>query len=164
MKYTIADINRMTQAEFISTFGAIFEETPQIAQQTWHARPFLNETDLHQKMTEVVAEMTVAEQIRLIQAHPDLGSRVKMTEASMGEQAGAGLNHLSQEDYHQFQSLNTAYREKFGFPFVIAVKGQTKDSILAAFQTRLQHPRNIEIQQALSEINHIAQLRLANLI
>ena len=108
--------------------------------------------------------MSLAEQLTLIQAHPDLGSRVKMAAASVQEQAGAGLSQLAPEEYKHFQALNIAYRKKFGFPFVMAVKDQTKASILQAFRTRLENHKDPEIQQALSEIAQIARFRLNDLI
>ena len=164
MGYSIAELNQMKQVEFVTLLGAVFEETPAIAQRVWCDRPFADVSDLHQKMMTVVAKLSLAEQLALIQAHPDLGSRVKMAAASVQEQAGAGLSQLPPEEYDRFQALNTAYREKFGFPFVMAVKGQTKASILAAFETRLANHQDQEISQALAEITQIARFRLADLL
>ena len=164
MGYSISELNQMNQATFVTVLGAVFEETPTIAQQAWRDRPFTDISDLHQKMVAVVRKMALAEQLALIQAHPDLGSRVKMAANSVQEQAGAGLSQLPPEEYARFQALNTAYREKFGFPFVMAVKGQSKASILAAFETRLEHHKDQEISQALSEITQIARFRLDDLI
>lgn len=164
MGYSITEINQMSQAEFVTLLGAVFEETPAIAQQAWGDRPFLNVSDLHQKMVAVVRNMALAEQLVLIQAHPDLGSRVKMAAASVQEQAGAGLSQLTPEEYKRFQALNVAYQEKFGFPFVMAVKGQTKAAIFQVFEIRLGNPKDQEIQQALSEITQITRFRLDDLI
>jgi 2-oxo-4-hydroxy-4-carboxy-5-ureidoimidazoline decarboxylase len=104
------------------------------------------------------------EQFALICAHPDLGSRIKMAEASVKEQAGAGLDQLSPAEYQQFQQLNQAYKAKFGFPFIIAVRNHTRTSIVAAFQHRLQNSIEAERQQALREIAEIARLRLFDLV
>jgi 2-oxo-4-hydroxy-4-carboxy-5-ureidoimidazoline decarboxylase len=87
-----------------------------------------------------------------------------MAEASVQEQAGAGLNRLTPEEFDRFQALNQAYKAKFGFPFIIAVRNHTKTSILDAFEQRLQHPIDIEREQALSEIFQIAEFRLATLV
>ena len=133
MPYSISDINQMSQSAFVEAFGAVFEETPDIAAQAWQARPFSNVSALHAAMVAVVNSWTPAEQLKLIAAHPDLGSRVQMAAASVQEQSGAGLSQLSADDYARFQRLNDAYKEKFGFPFVMAVKGCDKETILQAF-------------------------------
>jgi 2-oxo-4-hydroxy-4-carboxy-5-ureidoimidazoline decarboxylase len=108
--------------------------------------------------------MTQAERLMLVRAHPDLGSKAKMADASVQEQAGAGLDRLTGEEYDRFHTLNQAYKEKFGFPFIIAVKLHTKASILEAFEQRLHHTPEAEIKQALTEITQIARLRLAALL
>jgi 2-oxo-4-hydroxy-4-carboxy-5-ureidoimidazoline decarboxylase len=164
MAYLIAQLNEMSQAEFVSALGAVFEETPAIAEIAWHTRPFTSISDLHQQMIKVVNYLSPENELALIQAHPDLGSRATMAEASVQEQAGAGLNQLSAQEYEQFQQLNQAYTEKFGFPFIIAVKNHTKASILAAFQSRLENSAARERQQALVEIVAIARFRLNELV
>ncbi len=164
MAYSIADLNQMNQESFVATLGAVFEDTPTIAQETWNARPFADVDDLHQKMVKVVNEMTSLEKLNLIKAHPDLGSRARMAEASVKEQAGAGLDRLSPEEYERFHNLNQAYKTKFGFPFIIAVKNHTKTSILAAFDQRLTNSKDAEMQQAITEITQIARFRLLDLV
>ncbi len=164
MTYAIAQLNHMSQDEFVAALGAVFEDTPAIAAQAWHRRPFADVTALHQSMVAVVQAMPSAAQIALICAHPDLGSKAQMAEASVQEQAGVGLDRLSPEEYERFHSLNQRYRTTFGFPFIIAVKNHTKTSILAAFEQRLTHDRATEQQQALLEITHIARFRLEALI
>lgn len=163
-KLSIETVNQMGQGEFIRRFGAVFEDTPEIAKQAWTQRPFADVVDLHQKMVTVVEQLSAAAQIDLICAHPDLGSRAKMADASVQEQAGAGLDQLDATEYERFQTLNGAYKDKFGFPFILAVKGHTKVTILAAFETRLQHSQTQEQTQALSEIAQIARFRLADLM
>ncbi len=158
--YFTDELNQMDQEPFVEALGAIFEETPTIARQVWLARPFADVADLHRKMVAVVQQMPVADQLALIRAHPDLGSRVKMATASVQEQAGVGLDRLSPEEFDRFQALNQAYKARFGFPFIIAVKHQTKASILAAFTQRLENSLAAEQQQALAEIAQIARLRL----
>lgn len=164
MPYSLATLNQMSQDEFTQALGAIFEETPAIARETWQHRPFQDVTALHQHMVSVVQAMGKAEQLALIRAHPDLGSKAKMAEASVKEQAGAGLDQLSPEEYEQLQRLNQAYWHKFDFPFIVAVKTHTKTSILAAFDRRLTHIPEVEIQQALAEIAQIAWFRLRELV
>ena len=160
MTYSIAALNALDQAAFVEALGFVFEETPAIAQQTYQQRPFRDRSDLYQKMVAHVNAMTEADQLALIRAHPDLGSKAKMADASIQEQTGAGLNQLTPAEYEQFQSLNQAYKTKFEFPFIVAVKDYTKTTILEAFQQRLQHDRDVELQQALAQICRIAWFRL----
>jgi 2-oxo-4-hydroxy-4-carboxy-5-ureidoimidazoline decarboxylase len=154
----------MSQEAFTEALGAIFEHTPAIADRTWCQRPFADIADLHAKMVAVVNAMSQEEKLALIQAHPDLGSKTKMAEASVKEQTGAGLDRLSPEEYERVRSLNQAYREKFGFPFIIAVKNHTRASILEAFERRTHNSIETEMQQAIAEIVQIAQFRLTEAI
>ena len=154
----------MSQSEFKAALGEIWEDTPEIAQQAWHHKPFFDVEALYRAMVAIVNDMSNEEQLALIKAHPDLGSKAKMAEASVEEQAGVGLDRLSESEYQRFQSLNQDYKNKFGFPFIVAVKYHTKESILEAFETRLQNSQSAEKQQALIEISKIARLRLEFLI
>ncbi len=164
MSFSLEQLNQINQEAFVEALGAVFEDTPAIARQAWHDRPFQDVADMHQKMVQVVNGMSSDEQLALIKAHPDLGSRAKMAAASVQEQAGVGLDRLSPEEYQTFQSLNQAYQTKFDFPFIIAVKNHTKASILKAFEQRLQNSADIEKQQALSEIAQIARFRLEGIV
>lgn len=164
MSYSLSELNQMSQEKFVSGLGAVYEHTPAIAQAAWHKHPFSDLTSLHQAMVNIVNAMSQEEQLALIQAHPDLGSKAKMADASVQEQAGVGLNQLTPDEYDRFVSLNQAYKEKFGFPFIIAVKNHTRASILAAFEHRLENTMEAEREQALTEINQIAQVRLEKLV
>lgn len=163
-QYKLTQLNQMSQGEFTGALGEIWEKTPQIAEKAWHNKPFKDLNALHQAMVAVVDSMSEAEQLTLIKAHPDLGSKAKMANASVQEQAGVGLDRLSESEYRRFRSLNQAYKDKFDFPFIIAVKNHTKESILQAFETRLENNREQEKQQALIEISKIARLRLDSLL
>ncbi|MEL7476489.1 MAG: 2-oxo-4-hydroxy-4-carboxy-5-ureidoimidazoline decarboxylase [Cyanobacteria bacterium J06642_12] len=163
MAYAIAELNQMERDTFVDVLGAVFEDTPAIAAQAWHHRPFANFAELHRSMVEIVDRLEVPEQLALIRAHPDLGSRVAMAEASEIEQAGVGLDRLSPHDYRQFQQLNRQYRDRFSFPFIIAVREHTKSSILNAFVERLNNSVEVERQQSLSEIARIAWYRLQDI-
>jgi 2-oxo-4-hydroxy-4-carboxy-5-ureidoimidazoline decarboxylase len=160
MTYSLQALNQMEQSAFTEALGEIFEQTPTIAAQAWEKRPFESVEDLHQKMVAIVQSMTPEEQLALICAHPDLGSKAKMAEASVQEQAGVGLDRLTPEEYDRFHTLNERYKSQFGFPFIIAVKNHTKSSILEAFETRLEHSQTTEMQQAIAEISQIAYFRL----
>lgn len=140
--------------------GAVFEETPAVAEQTWAQRPFESVADLHEQMVRVVQQMPAGEQLALIQAHPELGATAKMAAASVAEQAGAGLGELNEGARDRLKQLNADYRDKFGFPFVMAVKGQGKQEILAAFEARLRHGQEEEQARSLTEISKIARFRL----
>lgn len=164
MTYTIAQINSMSQEEFVAVLGAVFEETPAIAHYAWEKRPFADVTDLHQQMVNEVKAMSKQEQLALIRVHPDLGSKVKMAEASVQEQSGVGLDRLTAEEYDRFARLNAAYKAKFNFPFIVAVKNHTKDSIFAAFDERLENSADREFNSAIAEICQIAQFRLLAIV
>ncbi len=142
--------------------------SPWIAEATWPHRPFANLDQLHQALCQTVTDAGEARQIQLIQAHPDLVGRAALQGAlppeSAGEQASAGLNRLSGEEIALFQTFNRSFREKFGFPFVICARLHQKEAILAAFRSRLHHPRDAEIKTALEEIARIARLRLEDLV
>lgn len=160
MPYPLAQLNQMTEAEFIQVIGPAFEDTPQIAAQVWPQRPFASVADLHSKMVALVRAMTAADQLSLIKAHPDLGTRVAMAAASVAEQSQAGLTQLSAAEYDDFQTLNQRYKDRFGFPFILAVAGHTKASILENFRQRLNNDPTTEKATALQQIETIAQLRL----
>ncbi|MFH7241735.1 MAG: 2-oxo-4-hydroxy-4-carboxy-5-ureidoimidazoline decarboxylase [Spirulina sp.] len=164
MPYTLAQINQMNEVDFVQAIGPAFEDTPQIAAQVWPQRPFASVEDLHQKMVALVRCMTDGEKITLIQAHPDLGTRVAMAEASVAEQSQAGLTQLTAAEYDRFQALNQRYKERFGFPYILAVAGHTKASILDNFTQRLDNDPATEKATALSQIETIAGLRLASWI
>lgn len=158
------ELNQMSQTAFVEALGMVFEDTPAIASQAWTKRPFVDVNDLHQKMVAVVNNMTPDQQLQLILAHPDLGSKVKMAAASVNEQASVGLDRLSPEEYERFERLNQSYKDKFGFPFIVAVKNHTKASILEAFERRLHNSPDVEQQQALAAIAEIAKFRLMDLV
>lgn len=160
MFYSLSQINQMDQGAFVAAFGAVFEQTPQVAARAWAARPFANLDELHGAMMAVVGQMSPAEQLALIVAHPELGARVKMAADSVAEQASVGLDSLNRADYERLQALNRAYRDKFGFPFVMAVRGQSVAAILAAMEQRVGQDRATEMAQALAEIACIARFRL----
>ena len=164
LPYLIAELNQMSQPDFVAALGAVFEDTPEIAQKVWEQRPFTDQDDLHQKMVMIVNGLSQAEQLSLIRSHPDLGSKAKMADASVEEQLEVGLDRLTSDECDRFHQLNQAYKSQFGFPFIIAVKNHTKASILQAFEQRLKNAVDTERQQALSEIIQIAYFRLHSLI
>ena len=162
--HTLAALNQMGQSAFTNALGEIFEQTPAIAHQTWSQRPFASVEALHQAMITIMQTLPSDQQLALIRAHPDLGTKAKMAQSSVQEQASVGLDQLAPAEYETFQQLNQAYRDKFQFPFIVAVKEHTQSSILAAFRQRLSHDAATEQQTALAEIAKIAGFRLHDLI
>jgi 2-oxo-4-hydroxy-4-carboxy-5-ureidoimidazoline decarboxylase len=166
-RYTLAELNALDQAGFVAALGWVFEGSPWVAERAWAARPFASRDALHAALVAVVQAARPEEQLALIRAHPDLGTRLgraTLSAASAAEQAGAGLDRLSDAEFARFQDLNARYRERFGFPFIIAVRHHTRASILAAFEARLQHDAATERATALAEIAEIARLRLADAV
>jgi 2-oxo-4-hydroxy-4-carboxy-5-ureidoimidazoline decarboxylase len=164
---TLAAVNRMDRNGFVGVLGGIFEHSPWVAEAIWPGVPFSGVTALHGAMVAAVRSASPQQRLDLIRAHPDLAGKAArgegMTANSVAEQASAGLLSLSDEEYGRFQALNAAYRERFGFPFIIAVRRRDKASLLAAFETRSANSRAVEIETALGEIFLIARLRLAAL-
>jgi 2-oxo-4-hydroxy-4-carboxy-5-ureidoimidazoline decarboxylase len=158
--YTIEEINQTNHQQFMEITGGIFENTPWIAEKAEAAKPFLSLEHLHQVMVQVVENASYQEKLSLIKAHPNLGDRVSMTRDSIEEQKGAGLQDLTPEEYTQFITMNKKYMEKFGFPFILAVRGKNKHEIYEAMESRFQNSNDIEFQTALTQIYKIAQLRL----
>lgn len=162
--YSLAEVNKMGQQEFIEKIGWVFEHTPWVAEKAFSSQPFESVKDLHQKMVNIVKEGDKEVQLALINAHPDLGARIKMTESSVNEQKGAGLDSLTEEEFVNLSTLNKRYLEKFGFPFILAVKGHTKETIYQAMEQRIHHEKEQEFQTALLEIYKIVGFRLEDLV
>jgi 2-oxo-4-hydroxy-4-carboxy-5-ureidoimidazoline decarboxylase len=152
------------RATFIARYGALFEHSPWVVERAADHVPL---RDLLGGLMAVVYEATTVEQLALIRAHPELAGKAAidrtLTEASAAEQASAGLDRLTPDEYARFHALNAAYRERFGFPFIICVRLTDKAGILAAMETRLAHDRNTEIVTSLAEIGKIVKLRLADI-
>lgn len=163
--------SRMDRETFVQRFGPVFEHSPWIAEIV-HERGLEADADtaggLHSRMTDVLRAAEKERQLDLIRAHPDLAGRLEMagelSAESSHEQQSAGLDHCTPEEYRQFQALNDAYKGRFGFPFVMAVKGRTRADILDAFEARIRHDRETEFETALTEIERIALLRLEELL
>ena len=163
--------SRMGRALFVELFGAVFEHSPHLAERA-HAAGLGPAQDtaagLHDAMVHVMRALSSAEKAALVRAHPDLAGRLalagRLSAQSTGEQAGAGLDTLSAEQLARFTALNRAYQEKFGFPFVIAVKGLSAAQIADAFEHRLHLEPELEFDQACAEIEKIALLRLRALL
>ena len=158
--------SRMDRMIFVELFGDIFEHSPWIAERTFDAGLTTGQDTaegLHAAMVHVLSGASHEQKLALINAHPDLAGRLKLadlTDDSRGEQSSAGLDSLTSEERDHFLKLNDAYRQKFGFPFIMAVKGRSKDEILEAFEERLEHETDQEFETAIVQIELIALLRL----
>jgi 2-oxo-4-hydroxy-4-carboxy-5-ureidoimidazoline decarboxylase len=160
MSMTIEDLNSLEHAQFVSAIGWVFEHSPWVAERAWSMRPFADAQALHRAMVDQVEHSLPEERLALLRAHPDLGTRARVSEASSAEQAGAGLDQLTQAEFERLQALNETYRDKFGFPFLFAVKRSTKHDILEALERRVRSPREEEYQVALDQVYRIARFRL----
>jgi 2-oxo-4-hydroxy-4-carboxy-5-ureidoimidazoline decarboxylase len=161
---TIAELNTLDRNAFVEALGWVFEASPWIAERVWERRPFASLDELHTMMVEIVQQATVSEQLALLRAHPDLGTRARISHASTGEQHGAGLDRLTPDEYERLQRLNDEYRSRYGFPFLFAVKGSTKQDVLAALSTRVGRSSNEELAEALRQVYKIARFRLEDVI
>lgn len=151
-------------ADFMAAYGGIYEHSPWIAERAFDAPEKHTVEKLHAALKHIVDGADDQRKLALIQAHPDLACAPgRLTMASQNEQSGAGLTHCSEEEYQAFQDLNRRYREKFGFPFIIAVRGLDRAEILARFRERIDHERSREFDTALEEIHKIAFWRLREL-
>lgn len=160
----MGELNQFDEASFVAAIGWIFEHSPWVAERAFHTRPFSSLDALHAAMMEQVERATFAERLALLKAHPDLGARARLSDASTAEQSGAGLDSLTPSECEQLQRLNTAYRGRFGFPFLLAVKGSTKHDILRALQARMESSPEDEYREALRQVCRIARFRLEGLI
>lgn len=157
-------LNQASEVQFLERIGGPLEGQTWLAQRVIQYRPFANVEALIAAFEQVVSSASEAEHIALIASHPDLAGKVSiekpLSEQSVQEQAAAGLNRLTPEQYAEFQELNTDYKAKFGFPFVICARENTRESILASYRTRRQHTREQEIAIAIAEVLKILRLRL----
>jgi 2-oxo-4-hydroxy-4-carboxy-5-ureidoimidazoline decarboxylase len=161
---TLAELGVLPREQFVAALGFVFEDSPWVADRAWTRRPFASLQALHAAMAGEVEHAALDEQLALLRAHPDLGARARMSDASAGEQAGAGLDRLTAAEYENLTSWNQQYRRKFGFPFLFAVKGATKHDILISLEQRLNATAGQEFQRALQQVYRIAWFRLEALV
>jgi 2-oxo-4-hydroxy-4-carboxy-5-ureidoimidazoline decarboxylase len=168
MACPLAELNACHPRRFVEICGPLYEHSPWVAERATAKRPFASLASLHEALQEVVAAATTEEQLALIHSHPDLVGMAardsRLTTASASEQAAAGLVSLSATEVAMFEQYNAAYRDRFGFPFVICARENKKDAILAAFPQRLGHTAEEERSAALAEIGRIGWLRLLDAV
>jgi len=160
-------LNRLDAADFVATLGSIFEHSPWVAEAVVSQRPFPSVEALHAAMCRAVATADPGQQRALIRAHPQLASKAairgELSEASNREQAGAGLLNCSTEEFARLNALNAAYQQRFGFPFIIAVRDHDRAGILDQLARRLDNRGQEEHIEALRQIERIAAFRLGDL-
>ena len=165
---TLDQLNALDREAFTRALGAVFEHSPWVAERAWPQRPFASLEALHAAMCEAVRQAGPAAQLNLIRAHPQLAGRAaiagELSADSAREQRGAGLDQCSPEEYLRLTELNAHYQARFGFPYILAVRGHTRTSILADLAARLPNARQAEMLEALRQIERIAALRLADLV
>ena len=160
---TIDKINKLSRSEFVEIFANIFEKTKWIAEKLYNQKPFDDFKDLCSKMLGIFETADKEAQLKIIGAHPDLADKVTvnlLTSNSRSEQSNAGLDQCSEEEFNEFKNLNKSYKQKYGFPFVIAVKGKNKIEILSEFRKRILNSVDEEFNEAIIQVGKIANLRL----
>jgi OHCU decarboxylase len=160
-------INELDRAAFVERFGPLFEHSPWVAEAAWSDRPFADREQLYEALVAAMHAAPRERKLALISAHPDLAGKAAvegtLTDSSTREQASAGLDRLTPDEYDAFTRTNAAYRERFGFPLVVCAREHTKESILRVAAERLSNGEDEEIRVALEEIAKIARLRLEDM-
>ena len=161
----INKINKLSQSEFIKVFANIFENARWIAEELYNQKPFDDFDELSSKILNIFGTSTKEKQLKILNAHPDLANKTKislLTPDSLKEQTDAGLDQCTEEEFNEFKKLNDTYK-KFGFPFILAVKGKTKMDVLNNFRKRISSDPEIEFNEAVKQVKQIASLRLKEL-
>jgi 2-oxo-4-hydroxy-4-carboxy-5-ureidoimidazoline decarboxylase len=165
---TLEELNARDHRGFVVALGGVFEDSPWVAEAAWPRHPFATLDTLYRAMVDAVRSAGEDAQLALIRAHPELAGKAAvrgdLTADSKAEQSGAGLDQCSPQEFARLQELNRAYNAKFGFPFIIAVKGLDRTTIITRFAERLEGDRAAEFEEALQQIARIAWLRLEALI
>ena len=165
---TLAELNASSKDDFVAALSNIFEYSPWIAEQAAAARPFAGVRALFDAMKAAVEGAPAELRLALIKAHPDLANKTQraagLTAESDAEQNSLGLDRLSDSEYDAFERVNNAYRAKFGFPYIVSVRRQTKDSVLRDFERRLPNDVATEMRRSVEEICRIASLRVDLLV
>ena len=161
----INKINKLSKSEFVKVFANIFENAIWIAEKLYNQKPFDNFEALSSKMLNIFETATKEKQLKILRDHPDLANKTKissLTPDSLKEQIGSGLDQCTEEEFNEFKKLNDSYK-KFGFPFILAVKGKTKTEILNNFKARIYSDSETEFNEAIKQVKQIASVRLNEL-
>ncbi|WP_243854947.1 2-oxo-4-hydroxy-4-carboxy-5-ureidoimidazoline decarboxylase [Halalkalibacterium halodurans] len=158
------EVNEMSKTNFVDSIGSVFEHSPWVAEKAWMHHPFSSLEQMYQKMIEEMYAADPLLQLALLRAHPDLGTRMEISETSTNEQLHAGLSQLSEEEFNEFSRLNKDYVQAFSFPFIMAVRGQDKNSIKQSMKKRIANSYEAELQTALNEVSKIVKFRLLDMV
>ena len=161
---SIDKFNKLSKTEFISIFGNIFEKTEWIAEKCYDLKPYNNLDELVLKMMEIFENTKKEKHLEILNSHPNLAVEKKLTDDSKNEQKNASLNQCTDEEFVEFKKLNKEYKKKFGFPFIVAVKGKNKEEILNSFRQRITNNINLEFEEAKKQVKKIASFRLGEII
>jgi 2-oxo-4-hydroxy-4-carboxy-5-ureidoimidazoline decarboxylase len=165
---TLAEVNAMDQPAFVDALGGIFEHSPWVAERTFPEQPFASVPALHAAMVAAVDRASEQEKLALLRAHPELAGKAavrrELTVDSSNEQSGAGLTQCSPEEFAVLTDLNRRYNAKFGFPFILAVKGHDRASVIREFARRVEQDRVAEFAECLAQIARITRFRLEALV
>ena len=157
---SVDKVNQLTKNDFIDIFGNVFEKTYWIADKAFNLKPYQNLNELSATMIKIYEKSSREDCLKIFNSHPELAVEKKLTDDSQKEQNSANLNQCNNEEFNEFQNLNIEYRKKFGFPFIIAVKGKNKDEILINFKIRIKNEINLEFEEAKKQVKKIADFRL----
>jgi 2-oxo-4-hydroxy-4-carboxy-5-ureidoimidazoline decarboxylase len=161
----LEELSSLGKDEFVARLGGIFEHSPWVAEQAWRQRPFRSVEELHRAMVDVVNRASSEQQLNLIRAHPELAGGEALTVASTSEQARLGFHRLAKEELEEMNQLNRRYRDKFGFPCIVALKLHAeRRGVMAEMARRLGNSREEEIRNALEQISHITRGRLEKML
>ena len=161
---SIDKFNKLSKSEFISIFGNIFEKTEWVAEKCYESKPYNNLDELVSKMMKIFEKIEKERHLEILNSHPDLAVEKKLSKDSKNEQKNASLNQCTDEEFVEFKKLNEEYKKKFGFPFIIAVKGKNKEEILNSFRQRITNNINSEFEEAKKQVMKIASFRLSEII
>ena len=164
----INNINKLSEIQFIKIFANIFENSQFIAEALYKKKGdgFSDFKDLINKMMDIFESTTKEQKLKVLNAHPDLADKAKissLTSDSKNEQNSVGLDQCTEDEFNEFKKLNDIYKKKFNFPFIIAVKGKNKNEILETFKKRISSNPEIEFNEATKQVKQIASLRLEDL-
>tara|TARA_B100002019_G_scaffold7774_1_gene6163 strand:+ start:1919 stop:2419 length:501 start_codon:yes stop_codon:yes gene_type:complete len=163
MKFT-KKLNSLSENEFVSIFGSVFEKSNWIANEAFRLKPFKNEEDLVNKITKIYENCSDEKILKIFNLHPKLAIEKKLTNFSSKEQTGAELDKCTKDELLEFENLNLEYEKKFKFPFIISVKGKNKNNILINFRERIQNDYTTEFVEAKSQVKMIALFRLNEIL
>ena len=161
---SIKKVNQLSENEFISIFGNVFEKTNWIANKAFNLKPYKDFDDFISTIIKIYENSSKEDCLTIFNSHPELAVEKKLTGDSHKEQKGANLNRCNNEEFNEFKNLNTEYRNKFGFPFIIAVKGKNKKEILNNFRKRIKNETKSEFNEAKGQVKKIATFRLNEII